>query len=74
MCLHKHVHTLTCTRAHITDATVSEYPVRLVGGSTRNEGRVEIEFSGVWGTVCDDAWGINDGNVRLTNIHELHPY
>ena len=25
---------------------------------------MEIEFAGQWGTVCDDAWGVNDGNVR----------
>ena len=51
-----------------TDATINEYPVRLVGGSNRNEGRVEIQFAGVWGTVCDDAWGINDGNVRFEKM------
>ena len=52
------------------DATITEYPVRLVGGSNRNEGRVEIQFAGVWGTVCDDAWGISDGNVRFENFQE----
>ena len=39
--------------------------MRLVGGANRNEGRVEIEFDGQWGTVCDDSWGTADGNVRL---------
>ena len=53
---------------HLTDATITEYPIRLVGGSSRNEGRVEIEFAGQWGTVCDDAWGRNDGNVRKSII------
>ena len=56
--LHKHTHT------HIADAIITEYPVRLVGGTTRNEGRVEIQFDGQWGTVCDDSWGLNDGDVR----------
>lgn len=37
--------------------------IRLVGGSTPNEGRVEVSFRGSWGTICDDGWDIEDGNV-----------
>ena len=37
--------------------------VRLVGGRNDTEGRVEFCANGVWGTVCDDRWGVNDARV-----------
>ncbi len=37
--------------------------IRLAGGSTDSEGRVEICFNRVRGTVCDDFWGVLDAKV-----------
>ena len=37
--------------------------VRLLGGNSPSEGRVEVCVSGVWGTVCDDSWTYQDAQV-----------
>ncbi|XP_052271435.1 scavenger receptor cysteine-rich type 1 protein M130-like [Dreissena polymorpha] len=37
--------------------------IRLVNGSSNNDGRVEIKVLDTWGTVCDDDFGIEDALV-----------
>jgi hypothetical protein len=36
---------------------------RLVNGSTASEGRVEICYHGIWGSVCDSGWDYWDAAI-----------
>ena len=37
--------------------------VRLVNSTTAYEGRVEICYDGVWGSVCDSSWNDRDAAI-----------
>ena len=62
----------TCT--HADDAAVEcqeeceDGNIRLRGGTNQYEGRVEVCFNRVWGTVCDDFWGTPDAAVACRQL------
>lgn len=37
--------------------------IRLTGGHSRTEGRVEVFYDNEWGSVCDDLWDDDDASV-----------
>ena len=57
-CNHNYDASVLCT-----DTPPNPYPVRLQGGTTPMEGRVEIYYSGEWGTICDDHWTRVEANI-----------
>ncbi|VVC45038.1 C-type lectin fold,Low-density lipoprotein (LDL) receptor class A, conserved site,Kringle-like fold,SRCR [Cinara cedri] len=39
------------------------YEIRLAGGNSTNEGRVEVKVLGEWGVICDDKFDLREANV-----------
>ena len=45
------------------DTSCNDGNIRLVGGINELEGRVEICYNKIWGSVCDNSWSTYDANV-----------
>ncbi|XP_031569217.1 uncharacterized protein LOC116303758 isoform X3 [Actinia tenebrosa] len=46
----------------------SEGDIRLTGGRSQKEGRLEIFHRGEWGTVCEDYWSKEDAKVVCNEL------
>ena len=46
--------------------------IRIVGGTNGREGRVEIMYQGIWGTICDNGWDDIDATVVCREMGYSH--
>ena len=44
------------------------FAVRLVGGPSSQEGRLELNYNGVWGTVCNDGFTDTEATVVCRSL------
>ncbi|XP_065911543.1 scavenger receptor cysteine-rich domain superfamily protein-like [Dysidea avara] len=56
-------HTGPCQKFAAVTCNVPEGSVRLADGPTAYSGRVEVYANKTWGSVCDDGWNSQAGNV-----------
>ncbi|XP_021942881.1 uncharacterized protein LOC110841538 isoform X2 [Zootermopsis nevadensis] len=59
-----------CDDASDEDPTWCNSPIelRLVGGTNNMEGRVEVRYHGIWGTVCDDDFTVPAATVICRSL------
>ncbi|KAI2645399.1 Deleted in malignant brain tumors 1 protein [Labeo rohita] len=53
---------------HLKDAGVTCNTVKLVGGSSECDGRVQVRYEEKWGAVCNTGWDLADATVLCQEL------
>ncbi|XP_063116777.1 neurotrypsin isoform X2 [Cavia porcellus] len=62
-CSHREDVGITCHPGSDGHKPSLGFPIRLMDGENKKEGRVEVFVNGQWGTICDDGWTDKDAAV-----------
>ncbi|CAN9507407.1 unnamed protein product [Ophioblennius macclurei] len=57
----------SCTAAAVL--CTNSKPIRLMNGTHRCSGRVEVYHNGEWGSICDDRWGMPEAVVTCREMN-----
>ena len=58
----------TCVVIILASSCATTGSIRLVGGTAAFNGRVEVCYNNVWGTVCDDYWDNTEASVACKQL------
>ncbi len=58
----------TMTLLETVRDNVTQVPVRLVGGNTIREGRLQVYKDGMWGTVCNFGWTLESAALACQQM------